>query len=113
MLFVLAMVFVLACVLPAAAETHKVGVAIYQFDDNFMTLYRNELQDYLKENGILAVFHYIPLHSAPAGVKFGRFHGEDEYTTKESERLLRLPLYYGITQEDREKVVSSVFSFFK
>ena len=59
------------------------------------------------------MFHYIPLHSAPAGMKFGRFDGEDEYTTKESERLLRLPLYYGITQEDREKVVSSVFSFFK
>ena len=74
---------------------------------------RSALIKHLKDNGILAVFHYIPLHSAPAGVKFGRFHGEDEYTTKESERLLRLPLYYGITQEDREKVVASVFSFFK
>ena len=57
---------------------------------------RTELEKFLKENGIWAVFHYIPLHSAPAGLKFGRFHGEDEYTTKESERVLRLPLYYGL-----------------
>lgn len=60
---------------------------------------RTELIDFLKEKGILAVFHYIPLHTAPAGVKFGRFHGEDKYTTKESERLLRLPLYYGLEEE--------------
>ena len=67
---------------------------------------------HMKECGVLCVFHYIPLHSAPAGLKFGRFHGEDEYTTKESERLVRLPLYYGMTQEDRERVIAAVMSFF-
>ena len=67
---------------------------------------------YMKELGVQCVFHYIPLHSAPAGLKFGRFHGEDEYTTKESERLVRLPLYYGMTQEDRERVIAAVMSFF-
>lgn len=54
---------------------------------------RSKLIAFLKENGIGAVFHYIPLHSSPAGQQFGRFHGEDKYTTKESERLLRLPMY--------------------
>ena len=67
----------------------------------------------MKENGISAVFHYIPLHSAAAGMKYGRFSGEDKYTTKESERLLRLPLYYGMKQEDREKVVSCVEAFYQ
>ena len=57
---------------------------------------RTALISFLKENGILSVFHYIPLHTAPAGVRFGRFDGKDEYTTKESERLARLPLYYGL-----------------
>ena len=67
---------------------------------------------HMKERGVLCVFHYIPLHSAPAGLKFGRFHGEDVYTTAESERLVRLPLYYGMTQEDRETVIDAVISFF-
>ena len=58
---------------------------------------RSTLITFLKENGIWAVFHYIPLHTAPAGMRFGRFHGEDEYTTKESERLLRLPMFYALT----------------
>lgn len=74
---------------------------------------RTELISHLKENGVAAVFHYIPLHSAPAGQAFGRFHGEDRYTTKESERLLRLPMYYGLTDEDIEKVVKSVYSFYE
>ncbi len=73
---------------------------------------RTELISHLKENGVAAVFHYIPLHSAPAGQAFGRFHGEDRYTTKESERLLRLPMYYGLTDEDIEKVVKSVYDFY-
>lgn len=59
---------------------------------------RTALIQYLKENDISSVFHYIPLHGAPAGQKYGRFHGEDKYTTKESERLLRLPLYYGLKE---------------
>lgn len=73
---------------------------------------RTRLISFLKENGIMAVFHYIPLHSAPAGKKYGRFHGEDIYTTKESERLMRLPLYYGITDADIEKVVSAIKKFY-
>lgn len=74
---------------------------------------RTELEKFLKDNGIWAVFHYIPLHSAPAGLKFGRFHGEDEYTTKESERLLRLPLYYGLKDEEVDYICSKVKEFYK
>ncbi len=73
---------------------------------------RTELIASLKENGVLAVFHYIPLHSAPAGRKFGRFHGEDVYTTKESERLCRLPLYYGLTDEQVDYIISQVKAFY-
>lgn len=72
---------------------------------------RTKFIAFLKERGICAVFHYIPLHSAPAGLKFGRFAGEDEYTTRESERLVRLPLYYGIGEEDVEKVIAAVREF--
>ena len=57
---------------------------------------RTELIAFLKEHGVSSVFHYVPLHSAAAGLRFGRFHGEDKYTTAESERLLRLPMYYGL-----------------
>lgn len=74
---------------------------------------RTEFIGYLKENGILAVFHYIPLHSAPAGLKFGRFDGEDEYTTKESERLVRLPLFYNMDKNDLKKVILTVKNFFE
>jgi len=74
---------------------------------------RTKLEKFLKDNGIWAVFHYIPLHSAPAGLKFGRFHGEDEYTTKESERLLRLPLYYGLKDEEVDYICSKVKEFYK
>ncbi len=73
---------------------------------------RTALISFLKENDILAVFHYIPLHSAPAGQKFGRFHGEDVYTTKESERLCRLPLYYGLTDEQVDYIISKVREFY-
>ena len=73
---------------------------------------RTRLIQYLKENGVNAVFHYIPLHSAPAGRTFGRFHGEDRYTTKESERLLRLPLYYGLKEDEVEKIAFNVKRFF-
>ena len=65
----------------------------------------------LREREVMSVFHYIPLHSAPAGLKFGRFHGEDVFTTKESERLARLPMYYGLTEENRRKVIQAVRSF--
>ena len=73
---------------------------------------RTELISFLKENGILCVFHYIPLHSAPAGLKFGEFFGEDEYTTKESERLARLPMYYGLEMEQVEYIISKVKEFY-
>lgn len=73
---------------------------------------RTALIQYLKERDILAVFHYIPLHSAPAGQKFGRFFGEDTYTTKESERLVRLPLYYGMENNDIDSVISAVNTFY-
>ena len=72
---------------------------------------RTKFIAYLKEHDILSVFHYIPLHSAPAGQKFGHFHGEDVFTTKESERLDRLPMYYGLN-EQVEKVVECVKNFF-
>lgn len=74
---------------------------------------RTELETFLKENGIWAVFHYIPLHSAPAGKKYGRFHGEDVYTTKESERLLRLPLYYGLKAEEVSYICEKVKEFYQ
>lgn len=73
---------------------------------------RTRFISFLKENGIMAVFHYIPLHNAPAGQKYGRFYGEDKYTTAESERLVRLPLYYGLTEEDQSKVIAMVRKFY-
>lgn len=74
---------------------------------------RTALINFLKQNEIQAVFHYIPLHSAPAGQKFGRFSGEDVYTTKESERLMRLPLYYGLTENEVEYIISKVKEFYR
>lgn len=74
---------------------------------------RTALIRHLKEDGISAVFHYIPLHTAPAGLKFGRFHGEDVYTTRESERLVRLPMYYQLANEDLLKVTTSIIGFYK
>ncbi len=74
---------------------------------------RTRLISYLKEQEVQAVFHYVPLHSAPAGRKFGYFHGEDRYTTKESERILRLPMYYRLKQEDRERIIERVTAFFE
>ncbi|ABG30273.1 dTDP-4-amino-4,6-dideoxygalactose transaminase [Roseobacter denitrificans] len=73
---------------------------------------RDAMIAHLKAQGIAAVFHYIPLHSAPAGRVYGTFHGEDINTTRESERLLRLPLYYAITQEEIAEVVHAVTAFF-
>ena len=74
---------------------------------------RSAFIKYLGENGILAVFHYIPLHGAPAGKQFGRFNGEDVYTTKESERLVRLPLYYGLKEDEVEYIIGKVKEFYK
>ena len=74
---------------------------------------RTRLIDFLKENGILAVFHYIPLHTAPAGIRFGEFRGEDVYTTRESERLLRLPMFYTLTEAEVEYIVGKVKEFYR
>jgi len=73
---------------------------------------RTKLLAFLKENGIFAVFHYVPLHSSPAGQKYGRFHGIDKFTTKESERLIRLPLFYGIKDEEIDYTTSKVYEFY-
>lgn len=74
---------------------------------------RTELIQFLKSKGILSVFHYIPLHSSPAGKKYGVFSGDDRYTTKESERLVRLPMYYGLEKEKTEYIAQSVRDFYK
>ena len=73
---------------------------------------RTALIAYLKEREMLSVFHYVPLHSAPAGKRFGRFHGEDAFTTRESERLARLPLYYGLSEEQCNTIIRTVRSFY-
>ena len=73
---------------------------------------RSNLIRFLKDREIEAVFHYIPLHSAPAGQKWGRFNGEDRYTTKESERLLRLPMYYRLHPEDADAVIQGIKDFY-
>ena len=74
---------------------------------------RSAFIQYMKDRGIVTVFHYVPLHSSPAGEKFGRFHGEDRYTTSESDRLVRLPLYYGLTPEDQQYVIRTAMEYFK
>ena len=73
---------------------------------------RQSFIKFMKENDILCVFHYVPLHSAPAGEKFGRFNGKDEHTTADSDRLVRLPMYYNIDKSDLEKVINKVLEFF-
>jgi len=74
---------------------------------------RSELIAYLKSKEVMSVFHYIPLHTAPAGQKYARFHGEDKYTTKESERLTRLPMYYGLNLEQVDYICEQVKSFYQ
>lgn len=74
---------------------------------------RTRLITFLKEQGIQAVFHYIPLHTAPAGQKFGRFHGNDIYTTKESEALVRLPLFYSLEDAQVEYIIDKVKEFYR
>lgn len=73
---------------------------------------RSRLINYLKNCGIAATFHYVPLHSSPAGQRYGRFNGEDEYTTHESNRLLRLPMYYGLSGSDVDLVCRKVIDFY-
>ena len=74
---------------------------------------RQEFIQYMRDNEIQCTFHYVPLHSAPAGLKFGRFVGEDEHTTPDSDRLVRLPMYYNIDKKDLEKVINKTLEFFE
>ena len=73
---------------------------------------RTDLIRYMKEKGVLCVFHYIPLHGAPAGKQYGTFHGEDVYTTKESERLMRLPMYYSLSMDDVKYVTECLLEYY-
>lgn len=95
-------------VIPEGCEhnAHMFYIKVKNLDE------RTRLIAYLKDNGIGAVFHYIPLHSSPAGQRFGRFHGEDRYTTVESERLLRLPMYYGLTEENISYITKTLYDFY-
>lgn len=88
-------------------NAHMFYIKTKDFDE------RTRLIEYLKENSINAVFHYIPLHSSEAGMKFGRFCGEDRFTTKESERLLRLPMYFGLECGDIERICECIGRFYK
>lgn len=74
---------------------------------------RTALLDYLKRNDIYAVFHYVPLHSSEAGLKFSLFSKEDIYTTKESDKLIRLPMYFGLDNKDIEKIIYKIKIYFK
>ena len=73
---------------------------------------RTRFISHMKNKDIQCVFHYIPLHSAPAGIKFGRFHGKEQYTTPESERLVRLPIYYHIEHQEAETVIHETLRYF-
>lgn len=73
---------------------------------------RQDFIRFMKQFDILCTFHYVPLHSAPAGLKFGRFDGEDRYTTSESDRLVRLPLYYNMNKDDVEMVIKTTLKYF-
>lgn len=96
-------------VIPEGCEhnAHMFYIKVKDIDE------RSSLTAYLKENGVNAVFHYVPLHSAPAGLKFGRFHGNDIYTTNTFERLLRLPMYYGLKENEVELVCEKINEFYK
>lgn len=98
--------------LPGVPEECKHNAHMFYIKTNNLEE-RTRLIKYLKKENIYAVFHYIPLHSSPAGKELGQFHGEDKYTTKESERLLRLPLYYGLGEDDIEHIVSKIKDFWK
>ncbi|WP_259469984.1 dTDP-4-amino-4,6-dideoxygalactose transaminase, partial [Pseudomonas aeruginosa] len=73
---------------------------------------RTAFNEYMKAHGVLTVFHYVSLHTSPAGMKFGRFDGEDIFTTKESERLVRLPMFYNMTEEEQQTVIHHIREFF-
>ena len=94
-------------VIPGYAEhnAHMYYIKVKDLDT------RSRLIAYLREHEICSVFHYIPLHTSRAGKKYGRFHGEDVYTTRESERLMRLPMYYSLSLEEAAYVVETIRNF--
>jgi len=98
--------------LPKVPETCMHNAHMFYFKVKNIEV-RTKLLEYLKQNDILAVFHYVPLHSSPAGLKFGVFNGEDHFTTFESERLVRLPMYYGLKDDEINKVIIQLRDFFK
>ena len=74
---------------------------------------RSDFIYFMKSKDVLTVFHYVPLHTAPAGLKYGRFHGEDNFTTRESDRLVRLPMYYALTEDDVNYICECVHEYFE
>ena len=96
--------------LPAIPKdcTHNAHMFYIKFKDYYT---RQSYIQYMREKNIMCVFHYIPLHNAPAGLKFGRFDGMDEYTTSISDRLVRLPMYYGMSVENREYIIRNTLGF--
>ena len=88
-------------------NAHMFSITLKDLDE------RTRFISHMKENGVCSVFHYVPLHSAPAGRKYGRFSGIDEFTTSESDRLVRLPMYYGLTPEDRDHVIDAALKYFR
>ena len=74
---------------------------------------RGDFINFMKSKDVLTVFHYVPLHSAPAGLKYGRFHGEDNFTTRESDRLVRLPMYYALTEDEVNYICECVHEYFE
>ena len=89
-----------------AHNAHMFYIKVKDIDE------RSDLIEFLRANGVYTVFHYIPLHSSPAGIRWGRFHCHDNYTTKESERLLRLPMYYGLAKHEIQMVTRLISKFF-
>lgn len=98
-------------VLPSSAEQYQHNGHLFYLKLKDLTE-RSAFIAFMKAQKILTVFHYVPLHSSPAGRKFGRFNGEDSFTTKESERLVRLPLFYNLTEQEQSRVIEATISFF-
>ncbi len=98
--------------LPCIPDECKHNAHIFYIKTKNITQ-RTELLAYLKENNILSVFHYVPLHSSDAGKIFGKFDGLDEFTTKESERIIRLPMNYGLKEKEQDCVIKSIIQFYK
>jgi len=94
----------------ACAHTHNAHIFYIKVEDKEE---RSQMMEYMYKEGVMATFHYVPLHSAYYGNKVGRFAGEDLHTTKESERLLRLPLFYKITDDEIQFIVQKIFAFFR